>query len=81
MHRRCAFLDTLPAFNYNHGEGVEAANMRTDTSKLGSTLMKAMLKEVNEFCDPQLKQNWTCRTHQQVGNNHQILCMTVESVK
>ena len=57
MKRRCQFLDNLPAYNYNQGGA---------TSKLGSTLMKAMLKEVPQFCDPSTKEDWSLQAHQQV---------------
>ena len=58
MNRRCRFLETLPAFNYNTGVGEyftdEHGNwVRTDTRQLGSTLMTTMLKEVKDFCDPE----------------------------
>ena len=71
MTRRCNFLDTLPAFNYNisRGELVTkeyGVQMYTDTSKLGSTLLSIMLKEVNDFCDPTIKENWSVKPHQQV---------------
>ena len=71
MKRRCAFLDNLPAFNYNSGYGEYQRNERgvmmpTDTRKLGSTLMETMLKEVSDFCDPAIKENWSLKPHQQV---------------
>ena len=70
MHRRCAFLDTLPGFNYNNGVGeytdINGQCKKTDTRNLGSTMMKAMLSEVKEFCDPSVKQNWALKPHQQV---------------
>ena len=71
MTRRCKFLDTLPAFNYNIGRGKlvtkkYGVQVYTDTSKLGSTLLSIMLKEVNDFCDPTIKQNWSVKPHQQV---------------
>ena len=62
MKRRCQFLDNFPAYNYNQGKGTKGE----DTTKLGSTLMKAMLKEVEEFCDPSTKENWSLKAHQQV---------------
>ena len=72
MKRRCMFLDTLPGFNYNTGsaeyildeQGQKRAN---DTRQLGSTLMKTMLSEVKDFCDPDIKDNWSHKPHQQVG--------------
>ena len=73
MARRCKFLDSLPAFNYNPGRGVnpddlgkspgEGVKRNTNTEKLGSTMMRTMLKEVHEFCDPSTD---TQKSHQQV---------------
>ena len=71
MNRRCVFLDNLPAFNYNTGRGeyikVNGKTQRTDTYELGSTLMETMLKEVSDFCDPDIKESWSQRPHQQVS--------------
>ena len=68
MYRRCSLLDDLPAFNYNNGAGDwQLAGKPTDTTKLGSTLMNAMLQEVKEICDPTANQNWAHKTHQQVS--------------
>ena len=71
MNRRCRFLDNLPAFNYNTGVGEyitdeQRKRVRTDTKQLGSTLMKTMLREVEDFCDPAIKENWSLKPHQQV---------------
>ena len=71
MERRCSFLDSLPAFNYNTGGGEfitdkHGKRVYTDTKRLGSTLMTAMLKEVEDFCDPAIKENWSLKPHQQV---------------
>lgn len=71
MERRCKFLDNFPGYNYNNGFGEYIINKhgqkrRTDTTCLGSTLMNTMLKEVSEFCDPSLKDNWSHKPHQQV---------------
>lgn len=71
MKRRCAFLDRLPAFNYNSGYGEYYTNlsgekMTSDTRQLGSTLMSTMLQEVVDFCDPGMKENWSLKAHQQV---------------
>ena len=71
MNRRCGFLDTLPAFNFNTGAGEylideEGKRVRTDTKQLGSTLMTTMLREVEDFCDPAIKDNWSLKPHQQV---------------
>ena len=62
MKRRCQFLDNFPAYNFNQGRGPNGEN----TTKLGSTLMKAMLKEVEQFCDPSTKEDWSLKAHQQV---------------
>lgn len=67
MRRRCDFLDNFPAFNFNEGFGQEfGTRKRTDTKKLGSTLMHTMLKEVSDFCDLRIKENWSLKAHQQV---------------
>ena len=71
MKRRCAFLDQLPAFNYNSGYGeyykdASGKKMASDTRELGSTLMSTMLQEVVDFCDPEIKENWSLKAHQQV---------------
>lgn len=64
-------MDNLPAFNFNYGRGyvIEANGKRrdTDTTKLGSTLMSNMLKEVEHFCDPKQVGNWMTDPHQQVN--------------
>ena len=74
MKRRCAFLDNLPAFNYNTGHGEyfpdETGKMTpSDISELGSTLMSTMLKEVSDFCDPAIRDNWSLKPHQQVDTS------------
>ena len=71
MKRRCGFLETLPAFIYNTGAGEYITNeqgkrVRTDTRQLGSTLMTTMLREVEDFCHPAIKENWSLKPHQQV---------------
>ncbi len=73
MTRRCKFLDCHPDFNFNPGKGVNPGNpgkdpgegvkRNTNTEKLGSTMMRTMLKEVHEFCDPSTD---TQKSHQQV---------------
>ena len=69
MNRRCRFLDELPGYNYNIGAGEVLYNeKRSDTRKLGSTIMETMLAEVENFCDPKIKDNWTCKPHQQVDS-------------
>ena len=71
MNRRCGFLDELPAFNYNTGVGEyitdqRGKRVRTDTKQLGSTLITTMLREVEDFCNPAIKENWSLEPHQQV---------------
>ena len=73
MNRRCVFLDNLPAFNYNTGGGEyfkdqegKRERLPTDTKQLGSTLMETMLREVEDFYDPAIKNNWSLKPHQQV---------------
>ena len=72
MKRRCSLLDELPAFNFNTGvgeviDGEDGKPTETDTRHLGSTLMSAMLEEVESFCDPSFKKNWTGKSHQKVS--------------
>ena len=58
MKRRCEFLEDCPAFNYNCGVGLgefqdkqdQSDQSLTDTRRLGSTIMRTMLKEVGNFC-------------------------------
>ena len=64
IKRRCQFLDNLPQYNYNAGRGLDGS----DTRRLGSTLMNAMLNEVPQFCDPSTKEDWSVQAHQQVSN-------------
>ncbi|KAL5475165.1 hypothetical protein EMCRGX_G027231 [Ephydatia muelleri] len=70
MNTRCEFLDHLPAFNYNIGSGFKINNEgkqeKTDTTSLGSTLIEAMLDEVSDFCDSDVKENWSTNPHQQL---------------
>ena len=71
MSNRCHFLDHFPAFNYNSGVGEYKRNSKgeqvlTNTRELGSSLMETMLKEVSDFCDPAIKENWSLVPHQQV---------------
>ena len=77
MKRRCEFLDSLPAFNYNTGGGEYLVNKQghkvlTSTQQLGSTLMRTMLKEVSDFCDPKIKDNWSMEPHQQVRTSTRV---------
>ena len=83
MNRRCGFLETLPAFIYNTGAGEyitdeQGKRVRTDTRQLGSTLMTTMLKEVEDFCHPTIKENWSINPHQQV-TAHAITMDSVEN--
>ena len=69
MKCRCDFLDNLPAFNYNTGVAKsitikQGKQVHADTRQQRSTLMTAMLKEVEDFCD--IMKNWPLKTHQQV---------------
>ena len=71
MYRRCAFLDVFPDFNYNQGriiytDAKDGTTKERNTNKLGSILMENMLREVKEFCDPKLNQNWAAKVHHQV---------------
>ena len=70
MNRRCSFLDSLPGFNFNMGLGEYFGSWEkrvcTDTRQLGSTLMTTMIREVEDFCDPDIKENWSLKPHQQV---------------
>ena len=71
MSRRCTFLDNLPSFNRNTGFGEIIKNqtrekVKTDTRQLGSILMKAMLDEVETFCDPVAMSTSAKEPHQQV---------------
>ena len=83
MKRRCGFLETLPAFIYNTGAGEyitdeQGKRVHTDTKQLGSTLMTAMLREVEDFCHPAIKENWSIKPHQQV-TAHAITMDSVEN--
>lgn len=71
MKRRCHFLDTLPAYNYNLGASEHIVNSKgqrvsNNTRHLGSTLMASFLREVEEFCDPDAQADWSKKPHQQV---------------
>ena len=69
MKRRCKFLDEMPAFNFNFGQGeYKGKDSTTDTSQLGSTLMEAMLSEVNNFCVPRTQNLESYRQPFQVFN-------------
>jgi len=82
MKCRCSFLDNLPAFNNNTGEGEyfiteQGKRVPTDTRQLGSTLMTTMLREVEYFCDPGIKKNWFLKPHQQVTQQKWRFTMTM----
>ena len=90
MKRRCFFLDNLPAYNFNGGRGEyirdsdgnivlddNGEKMCYDTTQLGSILMNAMLREVKDFCDPEVKNNWF---HPQVTEYQQHCKLTVEKL-
>jgi hypothetical protein len=72
MKRRCDVLENAPGFNYNLGGGEYVSDKRTgerkmtDTKELGSTLLTAMLKEVNSFCHPDIQEDWKHHAHQQL---------------
>ena len=67
MKRRCHFLDNCPGFNFNNGIGEMVAGRKTNTKELGSILMRTMLSEVHNFCDPLVKFDWSRKAHQQVS--------------
>eukprot|EP00118_Oscarella_pearsei_P023946 m.294339 g.294339 ORF g.294339 m.294339 type:complete len:5643 (+) comp40744_c0_seq7:98-17026(+) len=72
MKRRCNVLENAPGFYLNEGVGESYKDSktgkteRTDTKKLGSTLMSAMLREVADMCNPKIKSNWREHAHQQL---------------
>ena len=80
MLRRCNVLEHLPYFTFNTGTGIIFDNERqvfTNTKQLGSTLMRIMIFEVNKFCDPSCKEDWSVNEHQQLiyntsGGGHTI---------
>ena len=74
MLRRCELLEFLPFFTFNTGAGITFDNesekkMKTNKKYLGSTLLKIMILEVNQFCDPSYKENWEMVEHQQLIYN------------
>ena len=86
MKRRCEFLDSHPHFNFNPGKAVNPGKSHANTEKLGSTLMRTMLKEVREFCDPSIRDQ---KSHQQVctfsyslewNRTHQKKCLDYRCV-
>ena len=72
MKRRCWVLERCPAFIYNQGGGeyyedsVTGKKRRSNTKRLGSTLMSAMLQEVGDMCSPSIKSLWSSHAHQQL---------------
>ena len=67
MKRRCDVLENFPGFNFNTGMGEYIDQSHTtDTTKLGSTLLSTMLKEVNSFCHPDIQEDWKHHPHQQL---------------
>ena len=64
----------MPAFIYNVGVGefikVGGTCCSSNTKQLGSTLIETMLREVANFCDPEIKESWTQKGHQQVAYTH-----------
>ena len=72
MKRRCDVLENAPGFTYNRGKGeyvndrITGAKRPTNTKELGSTLLTAMLKEVNSFCHPEIQEDWKRHAHHQL---------------
>ena len=91
MLRRCNVLEHLPYFTFNTGKGIILANesekkVITDTRILGSTLMRTMILEVNQFCDPTCKEDWERSEHQQLiynttGGGHTIKFLSLHPEK
>ena len=75
MKRRCYFLDNCPGFNYNKGTGERSRGRLTNTTKLGSILMRTMLNEVDNFYDPLVRINFTHKAHQQVRKTEFLTCI------
>ena len=86
MYRRCSFLDNLSALNLNMGVGEflydeQGRRLCTNTKQLGSTLITTMISEVEDFCDPTIKENWSLKPHQQVvGKQQQQITITTTAV-
>ena len=91
MLRRCGVLEHLPYFTFNTGTGITfdvgtEKKVITNTKYLGSTLMKIMIFEVNQFCDPSYKENWEKVEHQQLiyntsGGGHTIKFLSLHPEK
>ncbi|KAI6653840.1 hypothetical protein LOD99_3342 [Oopsacas minuta] len=91
MLRRCNVLESMGNFTFNTGKGIifdleTEQNMITDTKLLGSTLMKTMIFEVNQFCDPTCKEDWARSEHQQLiyntsGGGHTIRFLSLHPEK
>ncbi|XP_065842574.1 uncharacterized protein [Oscarella lobularis] len=63
MARRCRLLEKTPTFTFNPGRIFEHQTKSgqiavTDSRKLGSFLLSAMLEEVKTFCNPQVMRDW-----------------------
>ena len=70
MLRRCEVLEQLPYFNVNTGteltsDTVTEKKIVTNVKLWCSTLMKIMIFEVNQFCDPSYKEDWEMSEHHQ----------------
>eukprot|EP00117_Sycon_ciliatum_P002930 scpid215/ scgid3933/ E3 ubiquitin-protein ligase RNF213 len=79
MLRRCLVLENMPAYTYNTGRGVrDESGSCSDTSELGSTLMRAMLKETQQFCNPQLSTQFESHSHEQLVYEMKSGCHTVQ---
>ena len=50
-----------------------------DTSRLGSTIMETMLKEVSDFCNPVKRNNWSDSTRQQVLTR--LVCVLLNTLE
>lgn len=86
MKRRCSFLDRCPAFNFNGGstEYIPSSDgkkkVKNDTTQLGSTLMETMLREVSDFCDPIIRENWSLKPHHQVRRQDLVVAIVLVDV-
>ena len=70
MLRRCEVLEQLPYFNVNTGteltpDTVTDKKILTNVKLWCSTLIRIMIFEVNQFCDPSYKEDWEMSEHQQ----------------
>ena len=74
-----------PDFNYNSGstqyiQTERDERKKNNTTQLGSTLMETMLKEVSDFCDPIIQENWSLKPHHQV-HEEQSACSRSHSAE